>query len=133
MTTSSKIAPRILVVEDERVIAGICRRVLASEGFEVDVATNGKRAQHLAEENEYDLYLVDIKMPTMSGDEFYHWLQEKQPHLASRVVFTTGDLMAQSTNTFLEQSGRPLLPKPFTPDELKSLMSQVMMEHRCLA
>ncbi len=132
MTTSSKLAPRILVAEDERVIAEICRRVLANEGFEVDVAANGKTAQHMARNNRYDLSLIDIRMPIMSGEEFFHWLQEKQPRLASRVVFTTGDVMAQGTETFLEESGRPFLPKPFTPDELRSLVRQVGVECQCL-
>jgi len=132
MTTSSKLAPRILVAEDEEAIAEICQRVLASEGFEVDVAANGKTAQHMARNNRYDLSLIDIRMPIMSGVELFHWLQEKQPRLASRVAFTTGDVMTQSTETFLLESGRPFLPKPFTPDELKSLVRQVGMECQCL-
>lgn len=132
MTTSSKLALRILVAEDEQVVAEICQRVLASEGFEVDVAANGKTAQHMARNNRYDLSLIDIKMPIMSGEEFFHWLQEKQPRLASRVVFTTGDVMAQGTDTFLQESGRPFLPKPFTPDELRSLVRQAGVECQCL-
>ncbi len=132
MTTSSKLALRILVAEDEQAIAEICRRVLVSEGFEVDVAANGKTAQHMARNNRYDLSLIDIRMPIMSGEELFHWLQEKQPRLASRVVFTTGDVMAQGTETFLEESGRPFLPKPFTPDELRSLVRQVGVECQCL-
>ena len=132
MTTSSKLALRILVAEDERVIADICRRVLVSEGFEVDVAANGKTAQHMARNNRYDLSLIDIRMPIMSGEEFFHWLQKQQPWLANRVVFTTGDVVTQSTNTFLQDSGRPFLPKPFTPDELRSLVRQVGVECQCL-
>ncbi len=132
MTTSSKLALRILVAEDEQAIAEICRRVLVSEGFEVDVAANGKTAQHMARNNRYDLSLIDIRMPIMSGEELFHWLQEKQPRLASRVVFTTGDVMAQGTDTFLQESGRPFLPKPFTPDELRSLVRQVGVECQCL-
>jgi DNA-binding response OmpR family regulator len=123
---------RILVVEDERVIAEICRRVLASEGFEVDIAANGKKAQSMARGDRYDLSLIDIRMPRMSGEELFRWLQEKEPHLASRVAFTTGDVITESTETFLEESGRPFLPKPFTPDELRSLVRQVEVECQCL-
>ncbi len=133
MKTSSKPAQRILVVEDERVIADICRRVLASEGFVVDIAANGKTAQHMVKTNRYDYCMIDVKMPVMNGDDFYRWLQEEQPHLASRVVFTTGDVTGKGTETFLEQSDKPFLPKPFTPDELKSLVRQVVMECQCLA
>ena len=79
MTTSSKLALRILVAEDEHVVAEICQRVLASEGFEVDVAANGKTAQHMARNNRYDLALIDIRMPIMSGEELFHWLQALEP------------------------------------------------------
>ncbi len=132
MTATSKPAQRILVVEDEPSISDVCRRVLTREGFEVDIAINGKTAQHMAKNNRYDLCLIDIKMPVMNGDEFYRWLQEEQPNLASRVVFTTGDVIGKGTDTFLEQSGKPFLPKPFTPDELRSLVRQVGVECQCL-
>jgi hypothetical protein len=49
------------------------------------------------------------------------------------VIFTTGDVIGQGTETFLEESGRPFLPKPFTPDELKRLVRQVGVECQCLA
>jgi len=133
MKTSSKPAQRILVVEDERVIAVICRRVLASEGFEVDIAANGKTAQHMVKTNHYDYCMIDVKMPVMNGDDFYRWLQEERPSLANRVIFTTGDVIGKGTGTFLEQSGKPFLPKPFTPDELKGLVRQVVMGCQCLA
>lgn len=70
MTASKERALRILVVEDEPVIAKICQRVLRSEGFEVDIAASGRAAQDLANKNRYALYLVGIKMPVISGEEF---------------------------------------------------------------
>ena len=62
----------------------------------------------------------------MSGEEFFHWLQEKQPRLASRVVFTTGDVMTQGTDTFLQESGRPFLPKPFTLKQLVAAVKETL-------
>jgi len=72
----------ILVVEDEPAISDICRRVLASEGFEVDVAVNGMVAQDMIEEKQYDLCLIDMRTPSMNGKELYQWLKEKHPRLA---------------------------------------------------
>jgi DNA-binding response OmpR family regulator len=131
MASSSECPRRILIVEDERVIAGICRRVLTGEGFEVDVAANGKLAQRMVAKNRYDLCLLDIKMPSMNGEDFYRWLQEECPRLAERVVFTTGDVIGEGTEAFLEQIGRPCLLKPFSPDDLKNLIRQVAMERQC--
>ena len=64
----------------------------------------------------------------MNGKELYQWLKEKHPQLASRVVFTTGDVMDGDTQNFLEQAASPFLLKPFTPDELKTIMRATLKE-----
>ena len=117
---------RILVVEDEPAISDVCQRVLTSEGFEVDIAINGKVALDMIEEKQYDLCLIDIRIPEMNGMELYLWLEEKHPKLASRVIFTTGDVMGGDTQSFLEQAARPFLPKPFTPAELKAVVRETL-------
>ncbi len=121
-------ARRILVVEDESAICDVCRRVLTGEGLEVDIAVNGKIAQDMLQEKQYDLCLFDIKTPTMNGKELYQWLKEKHPQQASRVIFTTGDVMGGDTQSFLGQTGRPFLPKPFTPAQLKAIMREALKE-----
>lgn len=116
---------RILVVEDEPAISDLCRRLLAGEGFEVDIAINGKAAQDMiGERDDYDLYLIDIRTPEMTGPELYEWLKAKHPQMASRVIFTSGDVMRGDTGAFLERAGRPFLPKPFRPDELKAIVAE---------
>ncbi len=117
---------RALVVEDEPSISAVCQRVLISEGFEVDIAVNGKVAQDVLKEKQYDLCIVDIRTPTMNGIELYKWLKEKHPQMAGRVIFTTGDIMGGDTKSFVEQTGRPYLPKPFTPDELKTIITETL-------
>jgi len=119
---------RVLVVEDEPAISNVCQRVLVSDGLEVDIAVNGKIAQDMIEEKQYDLCLVDIRTPAMNGKELYQWLKEKHPKLANRVIFTTGDVMGEETRGFLEQTARPFLPKPFTPNELKVIMREALKE-----
>jgi len=119
---------KILVVEDEPSISSVFQRVLVSEGFEVEIAVNGKVAQGMIADNQYDLCLIDIRTPAMNGKELYQWLKEKYPQLASRVIFTTGDVMGSDTQSFLEQTARPFLPKPFTPDELKAIMRDTLRQ-----
>jgi DNA-binding response OmpR family regulator len=117
---------RILVVEDEPAICTLCQRVLTREGFEVDIAVNGKEAQDMIEKRQYDLYLLDIRMPVMTGKELYQWLQEKHPQLISRVIFTSGSVVTGDTQSFLEQTGRPSLPKPFTATELIVIVRETL-------
>ena len=128
MKTPDRDVKRILVVEDEPAIGALCHRVLTREGFEVNIAANGKIAQRMIEEHKYVLFLFDIRMPVMNGKELYQWLQEKHPQLISRVVFTSGYMVSGDTQSFMEQTGRPSLPKPFTPDELIDKVKEALKE-----
>ena len=118
----------ILVVEDEPVICEICIRVLTSEGLKVDIAANGELAEAKLQESRYDLILIDIRTPIMNGKELYQWINEKYPELVSRVIFTTGDVMGGDTQSFLETAGRPFLPKPFTPDDLRTIVRETLRQ-----
>jgi DNA-binding response OmpR family regulator len=128
MKTPDGSVKRILVVEDEPAISDVCRRVLISEGFEVDIAVNGMIAQDMIEEKQYDLCLIDMRTPSMNGKELYQWLEEKHPRLASRVILTSGDVMAEDTQSFLEQAARPFLPKPFAPGDLKAIVKETLRQ-----
>ena len=128
MKTTNDNPKRILIVEDEPTICDVCRRVLVGEGLEVDIAANGKVAQGMIEEKQYDLYLIDIRTPEMNGKELHQWLQAKHPRLTNGVIFTTGDVLDGDIRSFLEQTTRPFLPKPFTPAEIKAIVGEVLKE-----
>lgn len=128
MNTLDRTTKRILVVEDEPSIGIICQRVLTGEGFEVDCAANGRVAQDRVEKKQFDLCLIDMRTPKMNGIEFYQWLQKKDPQLAGRVIFTTGEMLGGDNQAFVEQSGKPFLPKPFTPNELRAVVQETLKE-----
>jgi DNA-binding response OmpR family regulator len=116
------------VVEDELSIGNMCQRVLTREGLEVKIADNGSLAQDMIKRTQYDICLIDIRTPRMSGSELYQWLQKKYPQVANHVIFTTGSVIDEKTMAFVEQSGRPFLPKPFTPDELTAIVQEALKE-----
>ncbi len=122
MKTPDANVKRILVVEDEPAIWDLCQRILTGEGFEVAIAVNGKVAQDMIVEKQYDLFLFDIKLPVMNWQELYQWLKEKHPKQISKVIFASGSVLGEDTQLFVEQTGRPFLPKPFTPDGLKAVV-----------
>ena len=128
MKTTDANVRRVLVVEDEPAICELCQRVLTGEGFEVDIAANGKLAQDMIEKKQYAIFLVDIKMPVMGGKELYQWLKEEHPKQISKVIFTSGSVLGEDTQLFIEQTGRPFLPKPFTPDDLKAIVRENLEE-----
>jgi len=128
MKDSAAGAKRILLVEDEPAISQVCRRVLASEGFEVDIAANGIEAEDRLRERDYNLIIIDIRTPVMNGKELYQYIKEEYSRLVERVIFTTGDVLAGETRSFLEQRGRPLLLKPFTPDNLRAIVKETLRQ-----
>ncbi len=80
----------------------------------------------MLEKKEYDLILIDIRTPVMNGKQLYQSINDRHPGLTGRVIFTTGDLLGGDTKSFLEQSGRLFLPKPFTPDELRTVVKEAL-------
>jgi len=106
----------------------MCQRVFTREGFEVDIAVNGIVAQDMIKKRQYHFCLIDIRTPKMNGTELYHWLQKNYPRLANRVGFTTGSTMDEKTMTFIKQSGRPFLAKPFTPNELTAIVKESLKQ-----
>jgi two-component system OmpR family response regulator len=60
---------RILVVEDDKHLAGALRRGLEGEGYAVDVALDGSDGEWLATENDYDALILDVMLPKLAGDE----------------------------------------------------------------
>ena len=123
---NSRGCKRVLVVEDEPIIARVCAETLTEDGFEVDIVTNGSIAVPMIGEKEYGLLLVDIRTPMMSGQQLFQWITEKHPELTNRVILTTGESFGGPSEEFIEQSGRPFLPKPFTPDILTATVREAM-------
>ena len=126
MSSSSVVKGKILSVEDEPGIREICHRVLTRQGYRVDFAGNGVAAESMLMKEDYDLLLVDIKTPVMDGKQLYHYIEDRYPRLTSRIIFTTGDVISDDTQSFLKQTGRPFLLKPFSPDELRALIEETL-------
>jgi two-component system NtrC family sensor kinase len=118
---------KVLVVDDEPLIRDILRRFLIRAGNTVESVSSGNEALGmLAEGKKYELFLVDVKMPGMSGNEFYSILQQKHPDMVEKVVFITGDIVTRETNDFLVATGRPHLAKPFNYDELINITGSIL-------
>jgi DNA-binding response OmpR family regulator len=118
----------ILMVEDEESIRVFCQRVLVGAGFEVDIVPNGRAGKAKIETQKYDLYIFDFKMPLMSGIELYNWMKRTFPERANRVLFITGSVIGDDSNQFVQSSGRPVLFKPFSMDELKGTVQACLNE-----
>lgn len=64
----------------------------------------------------------------MNGKQLHQVIVEKHQNLLEGVIFITGDAADESTEHFLEATGRPFLIKPFTPDELKTVVRETVRQ-----
>ncbi len=126
MVDTARKKEKILVVEDEKAVSHICQTVLEREGFAVHIAANGCEATEMINMNHYDLCLFDILTPKMNGRQLYQWLLGTHPQLADKVIFCTGMAVEGSIKRFLKKNGRPLLLKPFSPDELVNKICEML-------
>ncbi|HEX7364714.1 MAG TPA: PAS domain S-box protein [Dehalococcoidia bacterium] len=123
-----KVEKSILIVEDEPAICDVLVRVLSEDGHRVDIASSGKEALRKLKKKVYNLFIVDLKMPEMSGRQLYKIMQDKHPNTADRVVFITGDTVTPETQNFLTSTGRPYLRKPFDYKELIKMAEEILRE-----
>jgi len=117
-------AKRILIIDDEQLLLDLLTHLLSKIGYEVDRASDSREAAGKLKDQEYDAIFLDMKMPLMSGREFYSKLEERFPDIARRVVFITGDVANPETRAFLQETGHLYLQKPFTIKEVKTLLDQ---------
>ncbi|MHB8523364.1 MAG: hybrid sensor histidine kinase/response regulator [Limisphaerales bacterium] len=104
---------RILVLDDEKALAEMLGEMLTLLGHTPTVCNTATDALQLLDRQEFDLILSDIRMPGIDGQQFYKLATEKRMDWAQRIIFLTGDVVNEETQSFLRSVGNPYIPKPF--------------------
>lgn len=107
---------RILLVEDEKKVAGFVARGLRSERLAVDVAYDGLTGWEMASDTEYDLIILDLMLPGLSGTELLRRVRRKG-RTAAVLVLTARDATFDKVENF-EAGADDYLTKPFAFAEL---------------
>jgi two-component system, OmpR family, response regulator len=107
---------RILVVEDEPMIARFVGRALRSRGWVVEWAHDGKSALQLVFSTDYSLVLLDLMIPAISGEDVLRKIMAARPD--QRVMVVSGRADSQTKVRCLEAGAADYLCKPFSVDEL---------------
>lgn len=107
---------RLLLVEDEKKVVDFVARGLRAEGFAVDLAEDGAVAWDMACASEYDLIILDLMLPGLSGTELLRRLRQRE-NPAAVLVLTARDSMADKVENF-EAGADDYLTKPFALAEL---------------
>lgn len=119
---------RILLAEDERKVAEHLRLGLVAEGYAVDWAADGDEALWLAEQNPYDVLLLDVMMPGKDGFTVVRHLRRKQ--VFTPVIFLTARDDVQDKVQGLDAGGDDYLTKPFSIAELLARLRAVLRRQR---
>jgi two-component system copper resistance phosphate regulon response regulator CusR len=107
---------RILLVEDEKKVADLIVRGLKAERFAVDVTHDGTSAWDLASAYDYDLVILDLMLPGLSGSEILQKIRVKS-QLVPIIILTACDAMTDKVKCF-EAGADDYLTKPFAFAEL---------------
>ena len=117
---AAKVAMRLLLVEDNLANQKLAMRLLQKMGHEVALAVNGKQATEMVEREKFDVVLMDIQMPVMSGLEATQIIRaSKNPRVRSvPIVAMTANAMAGDAEKYLEAGMDGYISKPIRRDVL---------------
>jgi len=113
---------RILVVDDELGIREGCRRALTPHGFEVDVAENAAMGLRKLREAQFDVLLLDIMMPGMSGLEMLRQVRQLAPNII--VIIITGYATVELSVQAIREGAHDFIAKPFTSELLLQVIER---------
>jgi len=117
---------KILIVDDDSIVCQFLTDMLGGEEHEIEIANNGNDALERLSNNDYNLILMDIKLPDINGIELYKHLQKTAKSLVKRIIFITGDTMATGTMNFLNKTKAPYVTKPFDTKKLKRIIHFIL-------
>ncbi len=121
---------RILVVDDNEMNRDMLARRLVRQGYEVDVAENGRRALERARAASYDLMLLDVMMPELDGKEVLaQWVKDPVLQRVPVVMISASD-ETETVVRCIELGADDYLPKPFNPVILRARVGASLEKKR---
>ena len=117
---------RILIVDDEPGLRRTLERALRSHRYEVVSVADPHSAYQMLDESNFDLVMLDLRLPQMAGDTFFLAIVRRWPRLAGRVILMSGDPFSEQPDWPAELAGCPVLPKPFSLDTLIKTVGMVL-------
>lgn len=118
----------ILVIDDEPGIREGCRRALAPHGFGVETAENGEIGLSKVRLGHFDLVLLDIMMPGISGIDLISLIHEHDPEIVCIII--TGYATVELAVRAIKQGAYDFLTKPFSTDDLLLVVNQALERRR---
>lgn len=118
---------KVLIVDDNKLNVKVAKKALQDFNFELDEAYNGEEAIEKAKNNNYDLILMDIMMPKMSGETALIELK-KDPNFDTPTIALTADAVSGAKEKYMSVGFVDYISKPFSKEEIKIKLDEVFEE-----
>ncbi|CAN5793667.1 hypothetical protein BH11GEM2_BH11GEM2_39000 [soil metagenome] len=115
---------RILIVDDEALVANVIQRVLAKDHDVVTVIVAREALAMCASGEKFDLILCDLMMPEMTGMDLYRELIVVAPDQANKMIFLTGGAFTARAQAFLTEPNKEYIEKPFDAANLRAIVQR---------
>lgn len=119
---------RVLVADDEPQMLATLSRLLAGAGYQVHTARNGTEAVRSLEASPYDLVLLDLMMPGLTGHEVMDRIQEKK--IDTLIIVVSGDTSIESAISAIRRGAYDFVRKPYEPDEMLKRVHNALASRR---
>jgi YesN/AraC family two-component response regulator len=119
---------KILVLDDEQIVLDSITRILEGENYEIKTCRSGSQAMEALKAGGYDVLITDLKMPGMDGIQAMEALAEIDPDLS--MIMVTAYSTVDSAVKAMKLGAADYIRKPFTPDQLVSLVDKVMDDRK---
>jgi DNA-binding response OmpR family regulator len=116
LTQGSNIMERILVVEDDHAVQRALKRLFETEGFEIEISSDGKSALEAFRRTTPSAIVLDLRLPQMSGRDVCREIKQQSPSLPIIVLSAASDVSDKVL--LLELGADDYVTKPFSPREL---------------
>jgi len=127
-TNTNTSLENIVVIDDEESICDGCRLSLTDLGFAVEIFLKGGEAIQAIQQGDYDLVLLDIKLPDMDGMEILKQVLKEKPD--TKVIMMTGYASVENAVNAMKLGAFDYLSKPFSADELILSVERAMASKR---
>ncbi|MHC4513480.1 MAG: response regulator [Planctomycetota bacterium] len=114
----------ILVIDDDHAVCASCRRVLADDGYLVDVARSSEEAVIKMAARHYDLTLLDLRFPQVGGLTLLQFMRNAYPD--TEVVVITGYPTIENAKESIELGAFDFVVKPLDPDKIRTVVSSAL-------
>ena len=115
----------ILVVDDDKFLCTNMKDVLEDKGYRVNVAYDGDIAVEKAERNNFDIMILDLKLPALNGLETYLTIREFRPNVVAVIITGYAKEMDAMIQQALQENVYACMEKPIDMDNLLSLLEQI--------